>query len=198
MGEFIIICRFGVPREIHSDQGTNVEYKVMPDMCKLLDIEKTRTTPLHPQLECSIVPFYLAVIEMLRGELKERQDDWDLQLPTCMMAYRSFVPDSTGETPNMLMLRREFEVPLDVTTASTPDVEPPSTKYSLALQQRLASAHQAARRPLAKAAERQKRNYDKRVSNKLFRVGDSVWLHNISTEERQESQVLIAPGKVLT
>ena len=40
-------------------------------------------------------------------------------------------------------------------TASTPDVEPPSTKYSLALQQRLANAHQAARRPLAKAAERQ-------------------------------------------
>ena len=122
-----------------------------------MDIEKTRTTPLHPQSECSIVPFYLAVIEMLRGELKESQDDWDLHLPTCMMAYRSSVPrpDSTGETPNMLMLGREIEVPLDVITASTPDVEPPSTKYSLALQQRLASAHQAARRPLAKAAERQ-------------------------------------------
>ena len=94
---------------------------------------------------------------MLRGELKESQDDWDLQLPTCMMAYRSSVPrpDSTEETPNMLMLGREIEVPLDVITASTPDVEPPSTKYSLALRQRLASAHQAARRPLAKAAERQ-------------------------------------------
>ena len=108
------------------------------------------------------------------------------------------VSDPTGKTPDVLMLGREIEVPLDVTNASTPDVEPPSTKYSLVLQQRLASAHQAARRPLAKAAERQKRNYDKRVSNKLFRVGDSVWLHNISTEERQETQVLIAPGKVLT
>ena len=36
-----------------------------------------------------------------------------------------------------------------------------------------------ARRHLGKAAERQKRNYDKRVSSKPFRVGDSVWLHNI-------------------
>ena len=68
---------------------------------------------------------------MLRGELKESEDDWDLQLPTCMMAYRSSVPrpDSTGETPNMLMLGSEIEVPLDVITASTPDVEPPSIHW---------------------------------------------------------------------
>lgn len=32
----------------------------------------------------------------------------------------------------MLMLGREIEVPLDVTTESTPHVEPPSTEYWLA------------------------------------------------------------------
>ena len=37
------VCRFGVPREIHSDQGSNFESKVMTEVCKLLDIEKTRT-----------------------------------------------------------------------------------------------------------------------------------------------------------
>ena len=43
------ICHFGVPRQLHSDQGTNFESKVFAEVCKLLDIEKTRTTPLHPQ-----------------------------------------------------------------------------------------------------------------------------------------------------
>lgn len=47
VGEFI--CRFGVPREIHSDPGTNCESKVMSEVCKLLDIEKMRTTPQQPQ-----------------------------------------------------------------------------------------------------------------------------------------------------
>ena len=79
----------------------------------------------------------------------------------------------------MLMLGREIEVPLDVMTEPTPDTLPFATEYALALQQRLASAHEVARRHLGKAAERQKRNYDKRVSSKPFRVGDSVWLHNI-------------------
>ena len=42
------VSRFGVPRQIHSDQGTNFESNVMAEICKLLGIEKTRTTPLHP------------------------------------------------------------------------------------------------------------------------------------------------------
>ena len=39
LSEFV--CRFGVPRELHSDQGTNFESKVMVKVCKLFDIEKT-------------------------------------------------------------------------------------------------------------------------------------------------------------
>ena len=116
---------------------------------------------------------------MLRGKLRDNQEDWDLQLQPCMMAYRSSVHESTGETPNMLMLGREIEVPLDAMTEPTPDTLPFATEYAFALQQRLASAHEVSRRHLGKAAERQKRNYDKRVSSKPFRVGNSVWLHKI-------------------
>lgn len=54
MGEFI--CSFGLPREKHSDQGTNFESKVMSEVCKLLEIENTRMTLLQlqsdGQVEC--------------------------------------------------------------------------------------------------------------------------------------------------
>ena len=116
---------------------------------------------------------------MLQGKLSEDQKDWDLQLQPCMMAYRSSVHESTGETPNLLMVGRQVEVPLDVVTEPTPDVEPLETEYAQALQEGLASPHEVVRRHLGLAAERQKRNYDKRVSSKPFKVGDSVWLHNI-------------------
>lgn len=47
MGEFI--CSFGLPWEIHSDQGTNFESKVMSEVCKLLEIDNTGE---HGQVEC--------------------------------------------------------------------------------------------------------------------------------------------------
>ena len=75
------ICRFGVPRELHSDQGRNFESKVFAEICKLLDIEKTRTTPLHPQSDGQVERFNRTVVEMLHGKIKEDQKDWDLQLP---------------------------------------------------------------------------------------------------------------------
>ena len=89
-------------------------------------------------------------------------------------AHQATYSTSTGETPNMLMLGREIEVPLDVITEPPPDSPPLTTEYALALQQRLLSAHEFTRRQLGKAAERQKRNDDKRASSKPFRVGDSV------------------------
>lgn len=38
------VCRYGVPLEVHSDQGRNFESAVFAEMCTLLGMEKTRTT----------------------------------------------------------------------------------------------------------------------------------------------------------
>ena len=54
-------------------------------------------------------------------------------------------------------------MPLDVISEATPDSPSLTTENALALQQPLLGAHD-----LGEAAERQKRNYDKRASSKSF------------------------------
>ena len=44
-----VIARFGVPSYIHSDQGRQFESSLFSEMCKMLNIKKTRTTAYHPQ-----------------------------------------------------------------------------------------------------------------------------------------------------
>jgi hypothetical protein len=46
------LCRFGSAFQFHSDQGTNFESHLMAEVCKLMGIEKTRTTPfIHSRTE---------------------------------------------------------------------------------------------------------------------------------------------------
>ena len=43
------IKRYGCPKEIHSDQGRLFESAIFREVCALLQIGKTRTSPLHPR-----------------------------------------------------------------------------------------------------------------------------------------------------
>ena len=144
---------------------------------------------MHPQSDGQVERFNRTLVEMLRGKIKEDQKDWDLQLPVCMMAYRDAVHESTGVSPNLLMLGRELEVPLDAISEAPPDAPPPKTDYAQAVQKRLASAHELARRHLSKAAMRQKRSYDKRLAGRPFVIGDSVWLHNVRRKKGRNSKL---------
>ena len=44
-----IVCRFGMPIVIHSDQGREFENIIMQELCILCGSHKTRTTPYHPE-----------------------------------------------------------------------------------------------------------------------------------------------------
>ena len=43
------ISVFGVPTFLHNDQGSNFESLVFKEVCNILGIQKTRTTPGRPQ-----------------------------------------------------------------------------------------------------------------------------------------------------
>jgi hypothetical protein len=52
-----VFSRYGMPHELHSDQGRNFESQVMSSVCELLDINKTRTSPYHPQSDGRVERF---------------------------------------------------------------------------------------------------------------------------------------------
>jgi hypothetical protein len=82
-------CRFGVPRELHSDQGRNFESNLLQEVSQRLGVNKTRTTPLHPQSDGMVERYIKTIEEHLRKVVASHQRDWDERLHLFLLAYRA-------------------------------------------------------------------------------------------------------------
>ena len=173
-----VLCRFGIPQVIHSDQGRQFESNLFQEMCKLLGIHKTRTTPYHPQSDGMVERFNRTLAAMLSAYVSENHRDWDEQLPNVTMAYRSSEHETTGMSPNMLMFGREVSTPLDLVYELPNLSKPiPSNQWVWELRDRIERAHALVRQYTQQAMHRQKRNRDARMSYETFKIGDQVFVH---------------------
>ncbi|XP_072042736.1 uncharacterized protein [Amphiura filiformis] len=174
------VCRFGVPRQLHSDQGRNFQSAVFREMCRLLDCDQTRTTPFHPISDGMIERFNQTVEAMLSKFVAVNQKDWDLHLPFLMMAYRTAEHDSTKVAPTEAMLGRQTELPIDLIVGAPPenDDKIDLPEYVQTLKDKLEYTHDFIRKSSVIATDTQKKSYDHRVTKSSYKAGDAVWLHN--------------------
>jgi len=117
---------------------------------------------------------------MLGKVVKESQEDWDVQLPHVLAAYRASVHSSTGFTPNRLFLGRENRAPLDLVMNPPADASYNGQTVDdfVEKQQEIArESYQQVREHLRTNAERRKIAYDTHVRPREFEIGTWVWYH---------------------
>ena len=174
------VCRFGVPMELHSDQGRNFESSVFQEMCRILGIAKTRTTPYNPKSDGMVERYNRTIVNAvaLMVQPHQGQRDWDEYLPYVGFAYRASVQASTGESPNMMMMGREVHLPLDLVVGMVPEERECETEYVEDLREQMRAIHARARHALDISTRRQKKNYDRSRHGPVYEEGQFVWLYD--------------------
>ena len=183
------ICRFGAPERIHTDQGRNFESALFKEMCALLGVEKTRTTPYHPIGDGMLERFNRSLAAMLSKYVNENHRTWDIHLPKVMMAYRSSAHESTKFPPFRLMFGRDVRLPADLMFGRTPNYADGYPEYVRELRERLEKAHELARAHIGAAQYRQKEYYDRRAGGEPYAVGDRVWLYTPVIKKGQTAKL---------
>ena len=176
-----IVCRYGIPKSIHSDQGANLTSEIIQHMCSIFGMERTRTTAYHAQGNGLVERFNRTLKEMLAKVVKESQTDWDIQLPKVLLAYRTAIQDSTGFTPFRIIFGRTPTLPIDLMLPFPEEKgeedQPSYSEYIKKLKHLLENAYRMVRQTLGASHNRQKEQYDKKTNDVKFMVGDMVYLH---------------------
>ena len=174
-----VISRWGCPLSIHSDQGRTYESKVFKELCRMLEIRKTRTSARNPRGNGQAERFNRTLLRMIKAYLCGEQTEWDLHLGCLAGAYRATPNESTRLTPNLLTMGREVRLPAELVFGSTNtyDGEDITTygDYVDILRARMQHAHEVARKHMSTAAKRSKELYDVKVAFHRYKEGDVVW-----------------------
>ena len=142
-------------------------------------MDKTRTTPFHPQSNAVIERMNKTLQNMLAKCVNEEQSNWSQQLPYVMMAYRSSVHESTGYTPQFLVFGQELSLPLycmypKPQENTTTDIH----EFVHNKQQAFHRAFELVRRNLNEKQKRRNAIYNEKVHGPTYKEGQKVLLYH--------------------
>jgi len=182
------VVHYGLPKRIHSDKGANFVGKLMTELCKLLGIDKSSTTPYHPMGNGMCERFNRTLCNMLGTLDPDSKRDWKTHVGPLVHAYNCTRHESTGQSPFFLMFGRHPRLPVDL--AFGLDIEPSKPKsilkYTKSLQDRLQQAYELASEKASQAQARQKKHYDQKARAAVLGIGDRVLVKVVAFDGRHK------------
>lgn len=186
--------RYGVPARLHSDQGRSFESTIIYQLCELYGVQKTRTTPYHPQGNGQCERFNRTMHDLLRTLAAEQKSHWPEYLPQLVFSYNTTIHQSTGESPHFLMFGQEPQLPIDFLLGRVQEPEAGRvSEWVQEHQRRLDVAIRCARERMESAAIHRKERHDKKTLSDPLKVGQLIYVRDLAVRGRAKIQDAWSP-----
>ena len=94
-----IICRYGIPRVLVSNNGKQFNNSAFKDFCSELGIKNHYSSPAHLQSNGQVKVTNRTLLKIIKTRLEGAKGIWPDELPSVLWAYRTIARTPTGETP---------------------------------------------------------------------------------------------------
>jgi hypothetical protein len=169
-----IFCRYGSPRTIISDHGSQFTSNLMKKLCTEWNIKHRMTSIYHPQPN-QAERSNRNIIPMIAAFVDGQHSSWDHHLQKFALALRNAVSDTTRVTPALLNLGRDIPTPFDRNMQGETAVSQSNPNQ---LAKELKNIITWVKYNMTNAKNRYKAYYDERHRAVEYSVGQLVWSRN--------------------
>ncbi|KAL4153837.1 hypothetical protein QTP88_001670 [Uroleucon formosanum] len=188
------VCLHGIPQSLVTDCGTEFLSNVFKEVCKLLKIRQTSTTPYHPQSNGSLERSHRSLAEYLRDFIGKDELNWDTRIPYAIFCHNSTVHSATKFQPYHLVYGNSVKIPTSLTNEPEPQYN--YNDYQYEVKRQMQEAQALARSNLLEAKSKSKKQYDKTAKHQSFEVGQKVLLQEKAPKNKLAPKWL-GPYKIL-
>ena len=172
-----IICRYGIPRVLVSDNGKQFDNSTFESFCSELGIRNHYSSPAHPQANGQVEVTNRTLLKIIKTRLERAKGIWPDELPSVLWAYRTTTRTLTGETPFRLAYGANAVIPAEIGLISyrvqsyTEDKNEEAMRLQLDLVDEVRAI---AEHRLARYQNLMSKHYNTRVRHRDFQIGDLV------------------------
>ena len=94
-----IICRYGIPRVLVSNNGKQFDNSAFRDFCSELGIKNHYSSLAHPQANGQVKVTNRTLLKIIKTRLERAKGIWPDELPRVLWLYRTTARTPTRETP---------------------------------------------------------------------------------------------------
>ena len=117
-----IYCTFGGSARILTDNGTKFKNEQIDELCKQLDIKRVYSPVYMPEVNGRLETWHRFFKACVAKHIRGNAAEWDKVVLLAATAYNFFPCQAAGESPFVLMFRKDPITPFAEITGASPKV----------------------------------------------------------------------------
>jgi transposase InsO family protein len=176
-----IICRYGAPKVIQSDQGTHFVNELIRNLTERFKVKHSLSSPYHPQSNGLVERFNRTLCEGI-AKVADKIMDWDRYIQPVLFAYRTKNLRISNKSPYVLVYGKEPSMVMDETKRSS------IIERLLEITEKVPQLREAARRAIKLSQEELEKKLQPKIEL-IFQKGQLVWYYDKAKAMRHDTKL---------
>ena len=109
-----IVCRFGVPKRLVSENGTQFASQQLGKLCTEMGVKQVFALVEHNQTNGQVELVNRVLLKGVKRRLDKAKGTWAEEVPRIVWAYHTTPQSTTRETPFTLVYGSDTMIPIEI------------------------------------------------------------------------------------